>query len=243
MQFYSDEQARYHETHREIANKGIFTVYGFFGLGILISAIVAIGLPYFLTFLYGSSAFEIYYGVVLFSMIGLIIFSLVANFTAVSTHPGWMITSYIIYALCFGGVMSTLALIAGYSTLTYAFGVTSGMFILMSVIGHLSKGRFNKWVYYLLPLVCALSVAAMFNYFLFGNQWLYWVVSYAMIVIFMLLIMVDTSRILKGSSEGVLNNNKTYAVYCAYRLYSDFMILLFYILRIVIIFSGRGGRR
>lgn len=242
MEFYSDEQAKYHEEHKAVANSGIFTVYGFFGLGILISAVVAFGLPYLVAAIYGTGAIDTYYGIVFGCMIGLIIFSLVANFTAISSHPAGMIISYILYAVCFGGVMSALAMMAGYSTLTYAFGITAAMFLLMSAVGYLTKGRLNKWIYYVIPIVFALSFAAIFNIFVFGNYWLYWVVSYLMIAVFMLLIIVDTSRIMSGSSEGVLNSNKTYAVYCAYRLYSDFMILLFYILRIAIIFYGKGRR-
>ena len=243
MEFYSDDQAKYHEEHKSIVNKGVFTVYGYFGLGILITAIVAMGLPYLIASLYGTGAIDIYYGIVIACFIGLIIFSLISNFTAIFQHPAGMIICYILYAACFGGVMSAIALIVGLTTITYAFGVTSAMFLLMSVIGYISKGRLNRWAYYVIAIVFALTIAALFNILVFGNAWLYWVVSYLMILVFMLLIIVDTSRIMDGGSQGVLENNKTYAVYCAYRLYSDFMILLYYILRIVIMVSGRGGRR
>jgi len=245
MEFYSDDQAKYHEEHKSIVNKGVFTVYGYFGLGILITAIVSMGLPYLVAALYGTGtdAINIYYGIVIGCFIGLIIFSLISNLTAIFQHSAGMIICYLLYAMCFGGVMSALALIAGYETLTYAFGVTSAMFLLMSVIGYISKGRLNRWAYYIIAVVFALTIAALFNILVFGNVWLYWVVSYLMILVFMLLIIVDTSRIMDGGSQGVLENNKTYAVYCAYRLYSDFMILLYYILRIAIMFSGRGGRR
>ncbi|MDD4532492.1 MAG: Bax inhibitor-1 family protein [Bacilli bacterium] len=245
MEFYSEEQAKYHAEHKTIANKGIFTVYGYFGLGILVTAIVALGLPYLVTALFGDGAdsSSIYFSIVFGCSIGLIVFSLISNFTAIFQHPIGMIVCYTLYAVCFGGLMSMIALIVGYSTLTYALGITSAMFLFMSLIGYMSKGRLNKWIYYTISIVFALLIAALFNILIFNNSFLYWVVSYAIILVFMLLIIVDTSRIMQAGSENVLENNKTYAVYCAYRLYSDFMILLYYILRIIVIVGAKGGRR
>jgi len=242
MEYYSDEQAAYHEKHdKAFVNKGVFQVYFYFALGIFWSGVIALGLPSLIAATGGADAMDTYIGILIGSVIALIILGWVANLAVAAQHPAWIILCYILYASAFGALMSGVALTTGYDTLFYAFGITAGMFLLLSIIGYISKGRLNKWAYFAVSLVTALLVAAIFNIFLFGNYYLYWIVSYLMIFVFMLIAIVDTSRIMSASASGVLENNKAYAVYCAYRLYGDFMIILYY----VAIFGARflGSRR
>jgi FtsH-binding integral membrane protein len=247
MEFYDDKQVTSNATHKDhTVAISIVKVYLYFALGLLITGIMAIGYPWLTVLLYkgdtaGAENFFVW-SVIVF-LIMFIPLSFATSLASLSSHPALIRTFYILYAVSFGGLMSLVAMYVETTTLMYAFLVTAGAFFFMSMVGVVTKGRINKWINYLITFVFGMAIIAIFNVFVFGNDYLYWIVSPLILLVFLLIVAVDTDRVIKNAQARVLADSDVQCIYSAYSLYSDFIIIFMYILKFMMIFGVGSSRK
>jgi FtsH-binding integral membrane protein len=151
---------------------------------------------------------------------------------------------YLVFAAIFGFLISSIWAVYGTGTIFAAFLTTAAMFGAMSIIGYFTKIDLSKMGAILFMALIGLIVASLVNLFL-HNAALYWIISYAGVVIFAGLTAWDTQNIRRGaisvSASGDGQAAGKLALIGAFRLFLDFINLFLFLLNIL--GGGRGGRR
>ncbi|MFK7806010.1 MAG: Bax inhibitor-1/YccA family protein [Anaerolineae bacterium] len=150
--------------------------------------------------------------------------------------PEIALAGFLTYAAINGFTMAIVFLIYELGSVTMVFGVTTAMFLAMSVIGYTTKMDLSSWGSYLMMGVIGIIAASI------GNIWLqspvlHWVVSYAGVAIFLGLTIYDTQKIknmtIHALASGDADNLKRIGVRGALSLYLDFINLFWFLLRIL----------
>jgi hypothetical protein len=142
------------------------------------------------------------------------------------------------YAALNGLVFSTIFIAYTQSTITSAFLVTSVMFGSMSIYGATTKKDLTSWGSFLFMGLVGIIIASVVNIFMQSSA-MYWIITYAGVLIFTGLAAYDTQHILRNNilgNEGTEEDTKE-AISGALRLYLDFINLFLMLLRIM-----GGGR-
>jgi len=148
---------------------------------------------------------------------------------------------FFLYAGLMGITMSTIFIVYDIGTVTMAFGVTAIVFVLMSVIGLVTKQDLTKWGPILFFGLIGLIIATLVNMFLRSST-LDLIITYAGILLFMGLIVFDTKYIKQMTYQAASQVGDVSAVVGkisimgALKLYLDFINLFLFILRLL----GRG---
>ncbi|MDH6354751.1 FtsH-binding integral membrane protein [Dysgonomonas sp. PH5-45] len=146
---------------------------------------------------------------------------------------------FVIYSVLNGATLSFVFLLYTASSIAITFVVTAGMFATMALIGTFLKKDLSSWGNILLMALIGLVIASVVNIF-WANSTLYWITTYAGVLIFTGLTVYDAQRIKKSiQAHGSQINETTQkiALMGALSLYLDFINLFLYMLRIL------GGRR
>jgi FtsH-binding integral membrane protein len=143
---------------------------------------------------------------------------------------------YVIFAAIFGFFTSVLFLEYTAASIFGAFIATAGMFAVMSLIGYTTKMDLSRFGAIFFMALIGLIIASLVNFFL-NNTVLYWVISYAGVVIFAGLTAYDTQWI-KKQAAAVAINGKTQAesrvaLIGAFKLFLDFINLFLFLVRIL----------
>ncbi len=148
-------------------------------------------------------------------------------------------TMFVIFAAVMGITMSTIFYWASLADIYVALFATSAMFGAMSIVGYTTQVDLSRLGGILFMALIGLIVASIVNIFV-ASSTLYWVVSYAGVLIFAGLTAYDTQWIKNnaqrievqgmGSGAGVV---RQIAIMGALKLYLDFINLFLFILRIV----------
>jgi len=120
------------------------------------------------------------------------------------------------------------------SSITTAFLVTGGMFAAMSFYGATTKKDLTSWGSFLFMGLIGIIIASLVNMFL-QSPAVYWITTYAGVLIFTGLIAYDTQSILRMNilgNEGTQEDTKE-AISGALRLYLDFINLFIMLLRLL----------
>jgi FtsH-binding integral membrane protein len=148
-------------------------------------------------------------------------------------------TLFLVYAGLNGVTLSIFFYLADLSEILLALFATSAMFGAMSIIGYTTKIDLSKYGGILLMALIGLIVASIANIF-FASETLYWIVTYAGVLIFVALTAYDTQWIKNNAyqieMQGVSSEAaivRQVALIGALKLYLDFVNLFIYILRIV----------
>jgi FtsH-binding integral membrane protein len=114
------------------------------------------------------------------------------------------------------------------------FFVTAGTFLAMSVIGMVTRMDLSRLGSILLMALIGLIIATIVNIFV-ASDTLYWIISYAGVLIFVGLTAFDTQKIKSMISEYGAADEMGYklALFGALTLYLDFVNLFLYLLRIL----------
>jgi len=213
-------------------------VYLWMTLGLVVTTAVSfwvLNTPAVLNFFFGS----------FWAMIGLfvaqiaLVIALVRSLQKLST--GAALAMFFAYAGLMGITMSTIFFVYDIGTVTLAFGVSAVVFVLMSVIGLVTKQDLTKWGPILLFGLIGLILATVVNMFL-RNSTLDLIITYLGILLFMGLIVYDTKFIKQmtyqtASQTGDISSIiGRISVLGALKLYLDFINLFLFILRLL----GRG---
>jgi FtsH-binding integral membrane protein len=167
---------------------------------------------------------------------------IIIEFILVGYLAGWIakmsaqtaIFVFILYSILNGFTLSFIFLIYTADSIASTFFVTAGTFAIMSLYGYFTKSDLTKLGNILLMGLVGLIIASAVNLF-FQNETLYWITTYAGILIFTGLIAYDTQKIKKLNiigDEGT-DDDKKEAIIGALTLYLDFINLFIKLLRIM----------
>lgn len=138
---------------------------------------------------------------------------------------------FLIYAGLNGLTLSIIFLAYTKESIATTFFITAGMFATMSLYGFVTKRDLTKLGSILFMALIGLILATIVNIFL-QSSGLYWIISFAGVLIFVGLTAYDTQKIKNNSFY------EHYPIAGALTLYLDFINMFIYLLRIF----GIGGK-
>ena len=148
------------------------------------------------------------------------------------------------YSAVNGLTLSLIFVVYDLGDITIAFVATAAMFGAMSIVGYTTKMDLSRLGSILFMALIGLIIASLLNLFL-QSATLYWIVSYAGVLIFVGLTAWDTQKIKRMAEQVSVQGGGDLevavgrlSVIGALILYLDFINLFLFILRIV-----GGGRR
>ncbi len=145
---------------------------------------------------------------------------------------------FVLYAAITGLFFSVYFVVFTQASLAAAFFVTAGTFGATSVYGLATKRDLTSLGGFLFMGLIGLIIASIVNFFL-ASSMLYWVTTYAGVLIFTGFTAYDTQKMkymYMAGPDGSAVAQKA-AIFAAFELYLDFVILFQYILRLI------GSRR
>ena len=141
---------------------------------------------------------------------------------------------FILYAAINGLTLSVIFIAYTMSSIALTFAVTAGTFGVMALIGTVTKKDLTSFGGLFMMLLLGLIIASVVNMF-WANSTLYWICTYAGVLIFVGLTAYDAQKIKNMYLNAGTDNPETtrkIAVLGALSLYLDFINLLLYLLRI-----------
>ncbi len=157
---------------------------------------------------------------------GLVIF-LSARITKLSANAARAL--FMAYAVSVGATLSTIFLVYTSSSIMRVFFITGSMFLVMAIVGFLTKVDLSKFGALLIMGLVGIIIASVVNIFL-GSDSLQMIVSYLGVGIFLGLTAYDVQKIKKLYAE--FGSAGNLAILGALSLYLDFLNLFLFLLRI-----------
>ena len=214
---------------REIERKVVNSTFGWMIGGIGLSTIIA----YIMSLMTWSS------GVFLGLFIASAIISLLLVFLFGKAVADWSYDAckwvFIGFSALEGVMLSTMFMVCSLPSIIIAYALTTGLFILMWIIGKTTKFDMLKFGSFFFCGLIMLIVASIINIFV-ASSWLYWAVTYGAIILFLGLIMYDAQRLkdnMRMLDDVYDDVAKKVALDAALSIYLDFINLLINIIRIV----------
>ena len=141
---------------------------------------------------------------------------------------------FLVYSAINGLTLSVIFLVYTQASLYTAFFITAGTFGAMSVYGFVTKRDLTSLGSMLFMALIGLIIASVVNVF-WANSTLYWLISYAGVLIFVGLTAYDTQKLryiaMQVGGDREMANRM--AIYGALNLYLDFINLFILLLRIM----------
>ena len=141
---------------------------------------------------------------------------------------------FILYAGLTGMTLASIFMMYTPASITSTFFVTAGTFGAMSFYGYTTKKDLTSWGSFLFMGLIGIIIASVVNIFL-NSPMIYWIVTYAGVLIFVGLTAYDTQKIKEMNilgNEGTDEDTKE-AISVALTLYLDFINLFLMLLRIM----------
>ena len=214
-------------------------VFLYMALGLAISCGISIGLPY-LFYYFMSLNLEVgfYSWIAIFaiSSIAQIFLIFLVNTKAIRGKTVGTWVSYVLYAMCMGILMSVFFMFdlgIALPTFATAFGITCLAFLVMALIGFLTKGNLNIFANIGLGLLFGGMMLVFVNYMLmlfmpasFGVwTWMDWVITFVMLIAILLITAYDMNRFKNDLNAGAIQTDSLF-VYYAFSFYCDFIYIL-----------------
>jgi uncharacterized protein len=137
------------------------------------------------------------------------------------------------YAALNGLTFAVIFLAYTASSIAGTFFVTAGTFGAMSAWGYFTKRDLSGMGNFLFMALIGLILASIVNLF-WANSALYWIITYAGVLIFVALTAYDTQQIKRMIAEVRDEQNaQRVAIFGALKLYLDFINLFLFLLRIL----------
>jgi len=209
----------------------IAKVYGWMAMALAITGVVALYTAYspsLLNIIFGSRV--VFYALIL-SELGLVIY-LTRSISKMSAQLATL--TFIFYAILNGLTIASIFVIYTSSSIASTFFITAGTFGIMAFYGHVTKKDLTRMGSLFFMALIGLVLASVVNLFLRSSA-IYWVTTYAGILIFVGLTAYDAQKIKALSYNGFSSEDseqKT-AVLGALTLYLDFINLFLYLLRLL----------
>ena len=205
--------------------------------GLLITAVVAAGVASSDELIFTLTSNPILFWGIILGQFGLVLgISALINKIA----PMTALALFFLYSGLMGVMLSVILLNYDLGTVGIAFGVTSGTFAGLSIVGLTTKKDLTRLGPLLMAALFGLIIASVANWFMQSGA-LEWLISYAGVLIFMGLTLYQTKKSKTMTFEALANGDaqavNRIGVMGALQLYLSFINLFRFILRIV------GGRR
>lgn len=208
----------------------IVKVYGWMCLALAVTGVVAV---------YVASSEELMSFV--FGTRGVLIGLIIVEFIAVAVLAGLIGSMsarmatfiFLLYSMLNGVTLSIVFAVFTSESIASTFFVTAGTFGAMSIYGYTTKSDLTKWGNLLFMGLIGLIIASIANFFMKSST-LYWITTFAGVLIFVGLTAYDTQKIKNANiigNEGTEEDDKE-AIMGALTLYLDFINLFLYLLRI-----------
>lgn len=173
-------------------------------------------------------------GAIMFAGIAAFIVSIATQSLAMRMNMGVGLALFMLYATLIGVAIAPIWLIYNQNTIGVAFLLTGGIFAVMSVIGFVTKMDLSGLRSILIMAVWGLLLATVVNFFM-ASSMMSWFVTYAVVIIFPLLIATQTQMLkefaLEHGENGTLAGRM--AVVGALQLYIAFINIFLALLRIL----------
>lgn len=146
---------------------------------------------------------------------------------------------FIAYSVLTGVTLSSIFLVYSLGSIATTFFVTAGTFFVMSLVGYTTRMDLSRVGNVLYMMLIGLIIATVVNLFV-ASSTLYWITTYAGVIIFVGLIAWDTQKLRTlfvqyGTAD---EGGQRLALLGALTLYLDFINLFLFLLRIL----GGGNR-
>lgn len=233
----------------------IAKVFGYMFIGLLITAIIALGLgAYFGAVLMKDAGDDvatrmqatnaiILLALLVISIIAILVLSFVVPIVAIRGKHSVLVPA-ILYSVFMGIMLSSLTIFIDWQILGITFGITALVFGLMALIALLSKSRLNGLAIAAIGLFVGAGLLSLTFWILIlcgvYVSSLYWIISLLTFAAVMLITIWDMARIKAIAEKGEMTKNVS--LYCAYILYNDFIVIFLKILRFVLIIFGNGRK-
>lgn len=140
---------------------------------------------------------------------------------------------FILYSVVNGLTLSVIFLVYTQGYISLTFFVTALTFGVMSAYGYFTKKDLTSWGNLLMMALVGLVISSIFNLFM-KNEILYWITTYAGILIFVGLTAYDTQKIKNMNMIGADGETaRKGAIMGALTLYLDFINLFLLLLRLL----------
>ena len=205
-------------------------VFGWMSVALAITGVVAYlvsNSPQLLQFVFGNRF--IFFGLIIGEL--LLVGYLSAAVMRMSADMATMV--FLLYSVLNGLTLSFVFLIYTSTSIAGTFLITAGTFAAMSAYGYFTKNDLTKAGSLLFMALIGLVIASIVNIFL-RSPMMYWIITYAGILIFVGLTAYDTQKIKNMNiigNEGTEEDHKE-AIMGALTLYLDFINLFLYLLRL-----------
>jgi uncharacterized protein len=205
-------------------------VYGWMSAALAVTGFVAIyvaSTPSLVEIIFGNRI--LFWGLIIGEV--LMVGALVGWVAKMSASTATLV--FFLYAMVNGLTLSSIFLIYTAGSIASTFFITAGTFGVMSFYGYTTKSDLTKWKNILFMGVIGLVIASIVNIFMKSTM-LYWITTYAGVLIFVGLTAYDTQKIKNMNiigNEGTDEDHKE-AIMGALSLYLDFINLFLYLLRI-----------
>jgi hypothetical protein len=207
-------------------------VYLWMALGLALTTAVALFVSTSeaaLNFIFGNTF--VFFGLIIGEFILVIAISAAIN----RISPGAALGLFFGYAALNGATLAIIFLAYTGSSIVLTFGVTAGLFGVMSVLGYTTKQDLTKWGPILFIGLIGFLIGSVANFFIASTA-LQWILTYVGIGIFLGLVVYDTQRIKKMTMGAIMQDEATavsrIGILGALRLYLDFINLFLLLLRI-----------
>lgn len=206
-------------------------VYVRMSIGLLVSALVALGVassPAMLSFIFGNRL--VFWGM----WIAMIVISIAIPVRMQKMSTGAVLGLFLLFSVLMGAALSSIFVIYEMDSIVTAFFVSAGTFGAMSVYGYFTKRDLTKMGTYLIMALFGLIIASIVNIFV-ASSGLYWVITYAGVLIFVGFTAWDTQCVRRLAQSAQSFDSATLdklATMSALSLYMDFINLFLYFLRI-----------
>ena len=232
--FSPGQTINYQSREQELSVRSFFNaVYAWMCVGLATTAVTAYGVAYFAPQLMTS-------GLGIIAMLGYFVLAMAIGSAINRISAPTATALFVLMAALLGVTLSSLFLRYSGLTLGTVFLETAGLFGVMSVYGYVTKRDLTAIGSFLVMALLGLILASIVNIFL-RSPAMYWVISYAGILIFVGLTAFDTQRLkmvaIQTQSDHRLASRL--AVVGSLMLYLDFVNLFLYMLQVM----GGNGRR
>lgn len=209
-------------------------VYAWMSAGLLTTGAIAMFVassPVLLSLIFGTPF--VFFGLIIAQLV--VVWVLSANVMRLA--PPMAMAGFVGYAALNGLTLAAIFLAYTAESIAGTFFVTAGTFGVMSAYGYFTKRDLSGMGNFLFMALIGLILASIVNIF-WANSTLYWIITYAGVLIFVALTAYDTQKI-KRMIAGVTDERSEtgVAIYGALTLYLDFINMFLFLLRIL------GNRR
>ena len=235
MNLTENYQEARHDARADAAVSQFMTkVYGWMSFAMFLTALMAwtvANSEAAISFIFGNPI--VFYGLIIGELA--LVWIISASLNRLSL--GMISSLFVFYSLLNGATLSVIFLVYTAESIASTFVVTGLTFGAMSIYGFTTKKDLSGWGNILFMALIGLIIASIANLF-FANSTLYWIVTYAGILIFVGLTAYDTQK-LKNMSYQISDEQTAgkWAIRGALSLYLDFINLFLLLLRLL------GSRR